>query len=320
MPSPPLWRMTHCFQSFLDSQPHWSGLISPSVLWDSWTPGSSAVTQLVTLTCQSFQGFKGSTRARSPFRANKHEDFFQKCNSCVWKEAKLTQRGSEKQRDTKGWVQDAERHGTKHGAPPSPPNVVIHVSKNDRLRLQNVESKTNQWHDGGDDPIRGLYPWLPHKVTRTVIKYDIMRNMNRFRWLFALLSVRLWVCFPPRAQQLLSCVRNFPSCSNCDLTLTGALALPRCFHSSKPRFPVSSECCYSQPPDEEQGPQLTHRCCDTFRIWRKWIDSLRAHERSGLCSLSLRFYSLNFWFRFSTSAFQNETRRRMIQSWQNTDL
>lgn len=23
MPSPPLWRMTHCFQSFLDSQPHW---------------------------------------------------------------------------------------------------------------------------------------------------------------------------------------------------------------------------------------------------------------------------------------------------------
>lgn len=45
-----------------------------------------------------------------------------------------------------------------------------------------------------------------------------------------------------------------------------------------------------------------------------------AHERSGLCSLSLRFYSLNFWFSFSTSAFQNETRRRMIQSWQNTDL
>lgn len=84
--------------------------------------------------------------------------------------------------------------------------------------------------------------------------------------------------------------------------------------------PSFIECCYSQPPDEEQGPQVTHRCCDTFRIRRKWIDSLRAHERSGLCSLSLRFYSLNFWFRFSTSAFQNETRRRMIQSWQNTDL
>lgn len=70
--------------------------------------------------------------------------------------------------------------------------MVIHVSKNDRLRLQNVESKINQWHHGGDDPIRGLYPWLPHKVSRTVIKYDVMRNMNMFRWLFALLSVRLF--------------------------------------------------------------------------------------------------------------------------------
>lgn len=83
------------------SRMDWSGLISHSVLWDSCTPGSSAVTPLVTLTCQSFQGFKGSTRARSPFRANEHEDFFQKCNSCVWKESKLTQRGSEKQEDMK---------------------------------------------------------------------------------------------------------------------------------------------------------------------------------------------------------------------------
>lgn len=183
--------------------------------------------------------------------------------------------------------------------------MVIHVSKNDRLRLQNVESKTNQWHHGGDDPIRGLYPRLPHIVTRKVIKYDIMASMNRFRWLFALPSVRLWVFSTSGSAAVIVCqklsflLKLWSHTYRC----TRTASLLSFLQTSVPSFirvllfsaswwrTTASWHTGAATPFTSDGNEST--------AW--------AHEGSGFCSLSLHFYSLNFWFSFTTSAFQNET-------------